>query len=102
MPNPVRFSPEQLRTRRNAADISRTALAAAVGASYEALTFWETGKRSPRAEHLAALASSLDCAIDDLFTSDAPAEKEPGRRGRGIGTTASATQRQQENARGHA
>lgn len=46
---------------------SRTALAADVGVAVETLVAWETGRSSPRADTLAALAGRLACSIDGLF-----------------------------------
>lgn len=63
----VRFSPQQLKTARHAAALSRTRLASAIDVSHDTVVQWEQGLRVPRSNLLAAAAGALGCAMEDLF-----------------------------------
>lgn len=38
-----------------------------IGCSPQAVTFWERGKRTPRADYLEALAEMFGCSMDELW-----------------------------------
>ena len=56
-----------IRERRIKADMTQEQLAAALKINRATVTMWETGKSSPRAEMLPAIARLLECKIDDLY-----------------------------------
>jgi transcriptional regulator with XRE-family HTH domain len=64
------FDPGRLRAARQAAGLSREALAVAVGGSYSSVTRWETGRCAPCGDVLGQLADALSCNIGDLFTDE--------------------------------
>lgn len=57
-----------LRSRRKAAGLSQTELAARVGATFQAVGAWERGETLPSADKLPEIARALGCSIDELFT----------------------------------
>ena len=63
-----KFSPDNLKTIRRRAGMSRTQLGFAVGVSAEAVMRWEQGSYTPRVNTLLAVASVLDCPITALFS----------------------------------
>ncbi len=56
-----------LKTIRRKQLISQKELSKMVGVSQGAISQWETGESSPRAEYLPRLADILGCTIDDLL-----------------------------------
>ena len=55
---------QRIREKR---DLSQTAMADAIGADLGTYRSWEQGRHWPGANWLPAIASVLDCKIDDLF-----------------------------------
>ena len=47
--------------------MSQAALADKIGVEQKAVSLWETGVTSPRADKLPQLANVLGCEINDLF-----------------------------------
>ena len=63
-----RFSATRLVDARKRAGLSREYVAFTGRVSHVTVVNWETGRSTPRTtESLAALATCLDCSIDDLF-----------------------------------
>ena len=57
----------KLKVLRQQVKKTQTEVAAYVGVSQSTYFFWESGKLSPNAKYLPALAAALHCTIDDLF-----------------------------------
>lgn len=55
---------------RKAAGYSQITFAESLGISSAAVSMWEIGQRTPRADMLPKIASLLHCKIDDLFSGD--------------------------------
>lgn len=53
------FDPQRLRTAREAANLTRGALAEAAGVHISSISEWEAGRQVPRVETVAALARAL-------------------------------------------
>lgn len=68
------FDPARLRAAREHAELTQVALAAAVGAHPSEYGEWESGRRVPRVETVAALARALQLNPLDLVAID---EDEP-------------------------
>ena len=47
--------------------ITQVCLAEKLGVSQACIAQWESGKNFPRSSELPALASALDCSINELF-----------------------------------
>lgn len=74
-----------IRTKRN---MSREALAGAVGVSVFTVRNWEQGQREPCIAHLVRLADTLGCTVDALLGRErtaAPAGRRPGQDGQDQG-----------------
>ena len=61
-----------LKAIREARNMSREALAEAVGVSLFTLRNWEQGQREPSIAHLVDLADALGCTVDALVRSPGP------------------------------
>lgn len=61
------FSGRRLRKARLAAGLKREHLAVAIGRSAPTISMYEHGTGYPTVPVLAALADTLDVAVDDLF-----------------------------------
>lgn len=61
------FSGDKLKKARQALKISRNRLAPWVGCTVMSLYNWETGKRTPSAQYLDALAQQLRVKVDYFF-----------------------------------
>ncbi len=59
---------ERIRAARKAAKLTQEELGEKLGLSSSAVSYWETGKFIPDAEHLPALAEALNLSLDSLFT----------------------------------
>lgn len=59
-----------IRKYREAAGLSKSELAKKMRVSVPTVCRWESGEDYPAAARLPALASALDCAIDDLFAPE--------------------------------
>ena len=59
---------ERIRSARKQAGLTRAELASAVGASVQAVGFWETGVNEPRTHHLQALCKALGIALIDRIS----------------------------------
>lgn len=66
---------EKLRARRLLAGLSQAELAEVLGVSRTTVTMWETTKSRPNVDMLPAIAKTLGCSIDELFSNE---EKEAG------------------------
>jgi len=53
-----------------ATGLTKTELAKKLGVSMPTVSRWEKGEDFPAAVRLPALASTLDCSIDDLYGRD--------------------------------
>jgi len=60
----------QIRRYRLAKDWTMLDLAKKLGVSVPTVSRWESGEDYPAAARLPALASALDCTIDELFGRD--------------------------------
>lgn len=72
------FSGVQLRTLREGAGLSRTALAAAVGREYGAVEAWERGASEPSLPSAVSLMRVLGCSFEDICCANAD---DPPRKG---------------------
>jgi transcriptional regulator with XRE-family HTH domain len=63
-----RFAHERLKERRVALGLSQTAVAFAIGRSFETYRLYEQGKYAPTAKVLPSLAAALRCRVEDFFT----------------------------------
>lgn len=54
-------------TARIKAGMSQTEAARRLGVDQSTVSYWETGKKTPRASKLARLAELYGCTIDELF-----------------------------------
>ena len=70
------FDPRLLRSAREAAQLSQTALAKAADVHVSSIEEWEAGRQVPRVENVAALAQALRLRPGDLLR---PAEGVPVR-----------------------
>ncbi len=59
-----------LKPLRENAGLSSRAMAAMVGVSQSAYSFWETGKAYPSADKLPKLADAFGVSIDALYARD--------------------------------
>lgn len=59
---------ERIRSARKQAGLTRAELALAVGASVQAVGFWETDVNEPRNHHLQALCKALGIALIDRIS----------------------------------
>lgn len=57
---------EKLRAARQAAGMTQTQLADAVGCYQKDISRWEAGTHEPGAQTLKKLAKALSCSMDDL------------------------------------
>ena len=64
-----------LKRCREAAGLSQTELAAALGLTRAAVSGWEAGYTSPTAAKLPEIARLLGCSIDDLFKENNTTEE---------------------------
>lgn len=60
-----------IRQLRKDKGITQCQLSAAVGVTQATLSYWESGKVSPRLSDLHKLAKVLGCSISDLFEEEA-------------------------------
>jgi len=60
------FSPDRLRAARDAAKLTRQAVARIIGTTERTLFRWETGESMPGADDLYRLADVLGVRVDDL------------------------------------
>lgn len=60
-----------LRRKRKARGLTQAAIGETLGVTRQAVTRWEDGSASPSIDLLPMLAATLDCRIDDLFTTPA-------------------------------
>jgi transcriptional regulator with XRE-family HTH domain len=65
------FDPGRLRAARQAANLTQGALAAAAGAHIKEVREWESGRRVPQVDAVAALARALGISPLDLIHRDA-------------------------------
>ena len=79
-PGPINITPEDARTTeailaktlkefRESAGLTQEEAAAAIGASPQAMSHWETGLKVPRPEWLTALAKLYGVHVGNLFGS---------------------------------
>ena len=61
------FDPQRLRAAREAANLTRGALADAAGVHVSSITEWEAGRQVPRIDKVAALARALSIEPADLL-----------------------------------
>lgn len=54
-------------TARINAGLSQTEAARRLGVDQSTVSYWETGKKMPRASKLAKMADLYGCTVDDLF-----------------------------------
>ena len=64
------FSGKRLRSARQAADVSRVALASAADVSYQSVRNWEADASVPKTNLLGVIANTLKVSIDDLFDEE--------------------------------
>lgn len=57
---------DRIRTARQAARLSQTALADAVGATQQQVSHWESGRKEPSLYYAARLARALGVTLDEL------------------------------------
>ena len=60
-----------LATARNNAGLTQTEAARRLGVNQSAVSFWESGKRLPRASMLVKMSDLYCCSIDKLMGRDA-------------------------------
>lgn len=60
-----------LQSLRKKSGYSQSQFAKLMNVDQTAISQWETGKNTPRADKLPKLAAALNCSIDDLFREDA-------------------------------
>lgn len=58
---------DEIRRRRNAANMTQAELAQLVGVASQAIVRWESGEQVPRPLSLRRLSLALHCRIDDLI-----------------------------------
>jgi transcriptional regulator with XRE-family HTH domain len=58
---------DRLRARRMEMKISQVELAEKLGVKSASVSFWESGRNSPSAENISAIADILDCSADYLL-----------------------------------
>lgn len=75
------FSGAKLRAAREAIGISRDRLAPFIGCTTLSLYNWETGKRTPSARHLDALAVQLRQTVDYFYDVSEPYNKDGDAKG---------------------
>lgn len=61
-----------LKERRASAGLTQDAVASALNIQRTTVSMWESGKSSPTADRLPALAKLYGCTIDDLFDQKQP------------------------------
>jgi transcriptional regulator with XRE-family HTH domain len=66
------FSPNELKQRRAAADLSREALAVRLGRGYQSIRLYEAGIVQPPTPVVARMASILGCEPGDFFKEIEP------------------------------
>lgn len=66
----------EIRKYRELARLSKTELARKLGVSIPTVSRWENGEDFPAAARLPALATALDCTIDELYGRMPPGEKD--------------------------
>ena len=59
-----------IRYFRKRKELSQVELARKIGVSPQAVSKWESGKSAPDISLLPMVASTLECQIDELFSSD--------------------------------
>ena len=57
----------QIKALRESRGMTQGDLAAEVGVGRSTVTMWETGQNTPPTKLLPALASALECTVDDLL-----------------------------------
>ena len=57
----------RLKELRTAKGISQKELGIAIGATYSAVSYWETGVNEPKISHVSALAKYFDVSADYLL-----------------------------------
>ncbi|WP_247003393.1 helix-turn-helix transcriptional regulator [Halosolutus gelatinilyticus] len=70
-----------LRDRREAADLSQSDLAAAVGVTRQTINAIERERYDPSLELAFELAAHFDCAIEDIFDPELESENGTGDGG---------------------
>lgn len=58
---------KNLKNMREAAGLTQKQASEKIGVGQSAVSMWETGDSSPRAEMLPIIASAYNCQIDELF-----------------------------------
>lgn len=66
----------KIQAYREAAGMNKTELARKLGVSIPTVSRWENGEDFPAAARLPALATALDCTIDELYDRVPPGEKD--------------------------
>ncbi len=61
-----------LQKMREAAGLTQSSVAKAMGVNVSTVTHWENNDAMPRAAKLPKLADVLGCSIDELFGRDSP------------------------------
>lgn len=70
----------QIRVYREKSGLTQMKTAERLGIRANAVSQWETGRRSPSVRHLQALAVIFNCSVDDLLElSETMEEKRSGR-----------------------
>jgi putative transcriptional regulator len=68
----LKFSGENLQSRRRAAGYSRRQLGDRIGKGQLTISAYEQNRYTPSTTAIARLAAVLGCRIDDLFSGEAP------------------------------
>lgn len=63
-----------LATARIKAGITQTEAARRLGINQSTVSYWETGKKMPRASKLARLADLYGCTVDALYGREPPGQ----------------------------
>lgn len=64
---PQRFSPTRLKTLRERAGLTRTAVAYVAGRSEQSVWLWERGKVTPPVSVLEQVSVLIGCSVGDFF-----------------------------------
>lgn len=70
METQTRFRGERLREARKAQNISQTALANRIGASWSSITRWERGVNAPSGRHVAGICRELGITTEQLYEEE--------------------------------
>jgi transcriptional regulator with XRE-family HTH domain len=80
----TRFDAAGLAARREHAGLTRLQLADKIGATTQAVGYWERGEFTPSASWIPLLAAALGCGLDELYTDtseEAADTAQPAPRG---------------------